>query len=166
MQIGHHRHIGKTVPYDRTIRTPLLARGPGFARGVVDDRLALSIDVTATIAAVAGIAGPDLDGVSLLDAPARQDVLIEWLGEPEAQHNPFYSPSGPQYAALRTRDLLYVEHESGERELYDYERDPYEVQNLLADWDGHRPAAADERRARNLSARLHKLRSCAGAACV
>lgn len=166
MMLGHHRHVGKTVPYDRGARTPLLARGPGFAHGVFDERLALNIDVTTTIAAATGIVIPDLDGVSLLDSPARADVLLEWLGEPESQRSAFYSPSGPNYAALRTPDALYVEHSTGERELYDYRFDPYELDNLLADWDGHAPSPDAEARAAQHSARLAALRECAGATCL
>lgn len=166
MLLGHHRHVGKTVPYDWGARTPLLARGLGFAPGGVDERMALTIDVTATIAAVAGAAMPDLDGVSLLDAPVRDDVLLEWLGEPEAQRNVFYSPSGPNYSALRTPNALYVEHASGERELYDYDADPYELDNLLADWEGHMPSPEAEATAAPLAARLAARRDCAGAACI
>ena len=38
----------------------------------------------------------------------------------------------PPYRALRTADELYVEHETGERELYDLRADPHEVRNLAA----------------------------------
>jgi arylsulfatase A-like enzyme len=164
--LGHHRHVGKTIPDDRGARTPLLARGPGFLSGTIDERLGLNVDVTATIAAVTGVDIPDLDGVSLLAPPARTDVLLEWLGEPEAQHGVFYSPSGPNYAALRPTEQLYVEDASGERELYDYRSDPYELDNLLANWGDYTPSPEAEAAAAPLAARLAALRECAGATCV
>jgi arylsulfatase A-like enzyme len=166
MLLGHHRHVGKTVPYDRGARTPLLARGPGFAAGHVDDRLGLQVDVTATIAELTGIAMPDLDGASLLGPSARDDLLLEWLGAPEAQNDRFYSPSAPNYTALRTKDRLYVEYVTGERELYTYGDDPHELRNLLAAWEGHSPSAAAEDMASSMNSRLAALRHCAGASCV
>ena len=36
----------------------------------------------------------------------------------------------PRLEAIRTAEHLYVEYETGERELYDLEEDPYEVHNL------------------------------------
>jgi arylsulfatase A-like enzyme len=132
----------------------------------VDERLTLNIDVTATIAAVAGISPPNLDGVSLLDPAAREDVLLEWLGAPEAVNDPFYSPSAPNYSALRTAGRLYVEYDSEERELYDYYRDPHELDNLLADWAGHTPTAEAETLAQDFSARLDVLKTCAGVSCA
>jgi arylsulfatase A-like enzyme len=164
MLIGHHRHVGKTLPYDRGARTPLLARGPGFVPGTVDGRLALNIDVTATITAVSGISLPDLDGVSLLDPPARSDLLLEWLGAPEPPDT-FYSPTAPRYSALRTGNRLYVEYETGERELYNYDDDRYELNNLLATFDGRVPSPDAEAQAQQFQTRLAALRSCSGAAC-
>jgi arylsulfatase A-like enzyme len=165
MSLGHHRHVGKTTPYDRVARTPLLVRGPGFGAGRVDDRLGLQVDIAATIAEATGVSFGG-DGVSLLEPPAREDILLEWLGAPEAQNDRFYSPSAPNYTALRTRDHLYVEYVTGERELYHYGDDAHELNNLLAAWDGHAPSAAAENIAAAMSARLDDLRDCAGVTCI
>jgi hypothetical protein len=69
------------------------------------------------------------------------------------------------YSALRTERHLYVEYSSGERELYDYEIDPHELDNLLATWDGHTPSPEAEAIAATLKARLDDLRFCAGSTC-
>jgi N-acetylglucosamine-6-sulfatase len=61
------------------------------------------------------------------------------------------------FAALRSRNLKYVEYTDGERELFDLRRDPYELQNLQA----RAPRALLER----LSGILTKMRTCAGASC-
>jgi N-acetylglucosamine-6-sulfatase len=41
----------------------------------------------------------------------------------------------PALKAVRTRDHLYVEYENGESELYDLEKDPYELDNVYEDTD-------------------------------
>ena len=71
----------------------------------------------------------------------------------------------PTYQAVRTDRYLYVEYETGERELYDYHTDPYELDNLLADWEGHVPTADAEAIANQLRARLNEIRDCAFETC-
>ena len=63
----------------------------------------------------------------------------------------------PGFEAVRTEDYLYVEYETGERELYDLREDPYELDNRYYD--------ADPDVVRRLEDRLAALRGCAGAAC-
>jgi arylsulfatase A-like enzyme len=63
----------------------------------------------------------------------------------------------PPYLALRTERYLYVEYASGERELYDMQTDPYQLENLAATADPALLAA--------LAANLDHLRLCAGADC-
>ena len=41
----------------------------------------------------------------------------------------------PALKAVRTRDHLYVEYDNGESELYDLEKDPYELDNVYEDTD-------------------------------
>jgi len=58
---------------------------------------------------------------------------------------------------LRTQDRLYVEYQTGERELYDLSSDPDELESLYP--------AADPGLVAKLSARMAELRRCAGANC-
>ncbi len=89
-----------------------------------------------------------MDGVSLLSLLADRtrfvgrDVLLET----------------PTYAAVHTTRFVYVEHNTGERELYDLSSDPYELASL------HASPAYDQVRS-DLARRLLALRSCKGAAC-
>ena len=46
----------------------------------------------------------------------------------------------PAYCGYRTEDRLYVRYANGQEELYDYTRDPYELDNLAND-----PAYAAEK---------------------
>jgi N-acetylglucosamine-6-sulfatase len=63
----------------------------------------------------------------------------------------------PRLEAIRTAEHLYVEYETGERELYDLEEDPYEVHNLYEN------AGSDL--VRRAEGRLAALRGCSGADC-
>lgn len=63
----------------------------------------------------------------------------------------------PEFHALRTPQYTYVEYVTGERELYDLARDPFELVNVAATSE---PALLA-----SLSRRLHELAGCAAAAC-
>jgi arylsulfatase A-like enzyme len=67
------------------------------------------------------------------------------------------SGSVPTHIGLRTASYTYVEYGTGERELYDLRRDPYEVDSLHA--------RADPQLLARLSDLLHALASCAGDGC-
>jgi hypothetical protein len=64
------------------------------------------------------------------------------------------SGATPPYRALRARDRLYVEYDSGERELYDLVADPDQLDNLAAETN---PRLID-----SLSTRLTELTRCEG----
>lgn len=134
---------GKQTAFDTDIRVPLVVAGPGVRHGSRIDSLASSIDLAPTFLQIAGarpVAEPD--GVSLLSllhgAPApsnwQRAVLVEHHGpvlnasDPDVQ--PTTSGDPPDYEAMRTRDALYVEYATGEREYYDLRKDPYEVDNI------------------------------------
>ena len=150
--LGGHRMDGKGSPYDGSVRVPMLAWGPRFERGT-DERLVANIDIAPTIAQVAGVTLSAADGQSLLDKASRTGILLER----------FKDGAKPTYAAIRTEHRLYVEYDTGERELYDHQRDPRETDNLLADEnedEGSRQAEVEE-----LSRRLAELVRCQGDGC-
>ena len=62
------------------------------------------------------------------------------------------------YTAVRTNHYKYVAWNYGARELYDLHRDPYEMNNRIAD-----PAYARVRH--RLARKLARLRDCSGASC-
>ncbi|MFN8036137.1 MAG: sulfatase [Acidimicrobiia bacterium] len=70
--------------------------------------------------------------------------------------NPF-GVGVPDYHAIRTSRYLYAEYETGERQLYDLARDPYEMHNIAG--------SAKSSLLHKLSSRLHALASCRAAAC-
>ena len=124
---GEHRVVRKGAPYDDILRIPLVARFDAMGNVPrVEDRLVANIDLAPTFAALGGTAMPGVDGRSLLPllqgapTPWRSDVLTEYVqgGDPI-----------PSYCAIRTATRKYVGYVTGEVELYDMVRDPYELQN-------------------------------------
>jgi len=154
---GEHRvPSGKVLPYEPSIRVPLLMRGPGVPRGLRLGQLAANVDLAPTLLEAAGASAAwEPDGTSLypfLREPALEtgrDLLIE---------GPARRDGGLRFTGLRTPGHLLLERDTGDRELYDLARDPYELDNLAG-----RPQAAALEAA--LARRLARLRGCAGTAC-
>jgi N-acetylglucosamine-6-sulfatase len=147
---GEHRvPAGKTLVYEPSVRVPLILRGPAVPRGARRTNLVANVDLAPTILEAAKArAGRRLDGRSLLpfarDARKRsgRDILLET----------------PSYSAIRTPRHVFVQHSSGEQELYDLVADPHQLASLHAD---ARFAALKA----GLAARLARLRTCVGDAC-
>ncbi len=157
---GEHRiEFGKLLPYEPSARVPLLIRGPGIPPGKTSDALVGNVDLAPTIAQVAA-AKPALtvDGHSLLSLARNPDrssdraLLLESLVR---DRSTYY---GYPYAAIRSGNLLYVEYETGDEELYNLVRDPDELESLADD-----PDYADKRAA--FAAGLDQLRDCRGRDC-
>jgi arylsulfatase A-like enzyme len=180
---GSHRIAGTAAPYDEPSRVPLAIAGPGIEHGT-SAALTAHIDLPATLYDLAGVPVPsDVDGRSLLPLleghhPAwRKSFMIEYRASPKvalhtyADVQRFVALPGkkrglvPDYRALRSGEWLYVEWYQGtqhEYELYDERRDPYQLNNLMAD-----PTYAFTH-AKTISAlhdRLASLAACKGASC-
>lgn len=171
----HHRRQGKTIPYEPALRVPLLLRGPGIPAGEVRTDPFLTVDMVPTLLeAAGGAAPPGLDGVSLLDVARSGDrgwdrgVLLDTgpIGVPRRalQITDPVRVNGRVRetrvsVGVRTARWTYLEHATGERELYDLRRDPFQWVNLV-----DRPGYAEV--VRLLAAELDRLRDCAGPQCA
>jgi arylsulfatase A-like enzyme len=143
----HHLHAKKNLPYDAATRIPLLARWDGRIRpNSTDSRLALNVDLAATVARAAGV-GMATEGLDLLGSTKRTGFPVE-SGKRYAADS---TPDRPAYCGFRTLNWLYVQYATGQQELYSYKDDPYELKNR-----------ADRRRDRS---RLSSLRARAVAKC-
>ena len=72
-------------------------------------------------------------GSRCVDEAGRDALLIENHASPydmEEITSDSTKRWPPTYQAVRTDRYLYVEYETGERELYDYQVDPFELDNL------------------------------------
>jgi arylsulfatase A-like enzyme len=154
---GEHRITREKVfPYDATARIPLVVHGPGVPQDLKLDQLVGNIDWAPTIVEAADATpGRVMDGRSLfelMEDPSRR------TGRELVLENGVGANGVPMFRALRNPRYEWIEHKTtGEYELYDLVKDPYELRNL-EDLDAY----AGIRRA--LAARLRKLQSCRGAA--
>jgi N-acetylglucosamine-6-sulfatase len=153
---GEHRvALGKVLVYEPSIRVPLIMRGPGVPEGERRRQLVTNADLAPTILEAAGAKpGKPQDGRSLF--PLLEDRGLEWGRDLLIEGAP--GVNQPAFDALRTYRYVYVQHATGERELYDLERDPHQLTSLHND-----PAYADVQA--DLSLRLGLLAVCAGRSC-
>lgn len=156
---GEHRiTFDKVVPYEESIHVPLVVRGPGFPAGATATQIVGNIDVAPTFLDLADArADRVVDGRSLVpiagDASraAERAVLLENWPTGTSQRV-------PHYTGIRVQEQVYLEYDTGERELYDLAADPFQLTNLADDpaWGGRRSVLANA---------LARMRNCSGATC-
>jgi N-acetylglucosamine-6-sulfatase len=135
----HGLSVERRMPYEESIRTPLVIRYPGAATaGDTIEGLVASVDIAPTVLDIAGVPiGDHIQGRSFVplllgnDHGWRESVLIEFY----TYENPFPWLVDMDYRAIRTQQYKYIhwmQHPS-ESELYDLIADPYEMRNLIDD---------------------------------
>ena len=163
---GEHRITGdKFLPYEESVRIPLVMRGPGIPAGRTVQGQVSNIDLAPTLLDIARAkAGRTMDGISLVPAIHNPKKLpnralqIEALARLFEGNIPINRWDRP-YSGVRTERYTYVVWtETGEVELYDRQTDPYQLQNV-ADNPGYASVKA------RLASRLDQLEDCAGASC-
>ncbi len=126
---GEHRWVKKEVPYDESLRVPLVIRYDPVTGGTAstDHNLVLNADIAPTIADLTGVAHPATDGASML--PLLRDPTAPWRHDFLLEHMEGTNPV-PTFCGVRTQGWKYVRYATGEQELYNLSADPYELQNL------------------------------------
>jgi N-acetylglucosamine-6-sulfatase len=132
----HGLSIERRFPYEESIRSPLVIAHPArIESGRLVDAFALSVDIAPTILAAAGVAiPPSVQGRSLVPHLAgtpvagRDAFLVEYYGH----ENPFPWIANIDYRAVRVGRHKYIRwlREDDAHELYDLDKDPYELRNL------------------------------------
>lgn len=141
--LGEHGLGDKRSAYEESMRIPLIVRYPGkVAPGKTRDDLVLNVDLAPTFLDYAGVAIPNqMQGRSwrpLLEGkPAdwRRAFFYAYFYE-----NPFAIPT---VTAVRTQNAKLIKYPGHDdwTELFDLERDPYEIKNLV-----HDPGATELRK--------------------
>jgi arylsulfatase A-like enzyme len=157
---GQHRLVPgeKKTPYEEDIRVPLIVRGPGVPAGTIREQMVINNDFAPTIAALADVPTPEfVDGrsfVPLLTATPPSSWRTAFLEEGTWQPN---VPPVPINKGVRTTRHSFVEYDTGEHELYDLIKDPYQLQSITQ--------ADNPQLYSQLQTRLDALRACSGATC-
>ena len=130
--LGERQFAGKWLMYDNAVRVPLLVYDPRVKNPRDVDEMVLNIDVTSTIADLAGVEIPKTwQGKSLMpivnretNTMNRDTVLIEHLWDFEKI---------PPSEGIRTKDWKYFRYVNDKtvEELYDLKNDPKETKNLV-----------------------------------
>lgn len=184
--LGSHRLLQKMVPYEEAIRVPMAMRGPGIPEGIVRNEMVAQVDFAPTVFEWTGVTPRfEMDGRSLTPllgtqsvSQWRSDLLLQFEGGgatgieleiPKAFEGVTYLFGDvPSYHALRTQGYLYVDYEvpsslfPHQKELYDLKKDPYQLNNLLAN-----PVAAllHAKKIKELRQRMDILSICKGTNC-
>lgn len=148
---GEHRYpTGKNRPYEEVSKVPLLISGPGFPRGKKVNTLTSNADLAPTIVRLA-------KAKPLLVMDGRP--LMPIARNPGKAANRTLLMETRYYHGVETQRFRYTEYDkTGEFELYDLKKDPYELANKA----GKKAYAKVQQR---LAAKLAELRACAGADC-
>jgi N-acetylglucosamine-6-sulfatase len=155
---GEHRLIGgKFLAYEPATHLPFLIRGPGVKQDASTGELAANIDIAPTILDIAGVE-PDksVDGRSLApflrdpDLRSRRPILFESFVETSDVNAQGAITSGARstgaqasstahasllappkdYEGIRLGPYKYIAWPTGEKELYDINKDPNELNNI------------------------------------
>ena len=119
--LGDHGLYAKWVPYEASLRVPLIVSGPGLPRGRTSDALIELIDTNPTVCELLGIpAQPRIDARSFVpvlrgDSNAHRSEAVAAI---------------ENYRCIRTEQYKFVDNYNDVPELYDLELDPLELGNV------------------------------------
>lgn len=137
---GAHGLWGKWIPYEESIRVPLIIRDPRMpaaSRGTTRDQMTLNIDIAPTILGLAGLAPTARmqgRGLAPILKNAKATGRDEWYYEHTYEARPPQLPIAPS-EAIRTRDWKYARFTKETpvfEQLFDLRKDPGELNNLVA----------------------------------
>lgn len=131
---GEHGLIDKRTAYEESMRVPLLAYCPALIKPHSKIKnMVLNLDIAPTILEMAGIKKPaQMQGTSFLPLiegktfPWRDKIFYEYYWE-------FPFPVTPTQFAVRTNQYKFIRSQGiwDIDQLYDIQKDPYEVNNLI-----------------------------------
>ncbi|KAF9164832.1 hypothetical protein DFQ26_000963 [Actinomortierella ambigua] len=172
--LGTHRmYAGKQTAYEEDVNIPFLIRGPGVAKGRQNDAVATHTHFAATVLRLAGLPTPDHLDAPSIPVLAQDDrnaasfqsetFAVEfWAGA--FMENKTFRSTQNVYKSVRVfgngNNFFYSVWCTGEHELYDLTKDPYQIHNAYAQTLVKKPYLIDR-----LDALLNVLRTCKGQTC-
>lgn len=158
LSVGRPGSKVKGVPYEGSIRVPLVVRGPGIPAGVTLAHLVNHADLAPTILEWMGAPATGMDGRSF--APllrASPPAPGAWRQATPIAHTATNSAPGvSSWKGVRTTQYAYVKFEGGATEVYDMVADPGQRTNIA----GNNPGLTAK-----LASLTDALATCAGPAC-
>ena len=134
---GEHGLIDKRHFYEESVKVPLMVRCPElFKGGMKPSQMVQNIDIAPTVLEVAAVQKPDyMPGVSMIpilvdraDAQKRKEIFYEYYWE-------YDFPMTPTVFGMRTDRFKFIKYHGiwDRNELYDIQKDPDEMYNLISD---------------------------------
>ena len=167
----HRFHQGKQTSYEEDVAVPMIVSGPGVDAGATRQQMVLNQDLAATFADIANIEEylpPEelptfVDGRTFLPVlgtspPATSEWREAFLVNTPATNATGWLKHMPNNLAVRTPRYEYIDYSRGKDELYDMERDHYQVNSIL----DNPPAGVLEQ----MKADRVDLRNCDGEECT
>ncbi|MBT5715104.1 sulfatase [Candidatus Poribacteria bacterium] len=127
----------KKLPYEESLRVPMMARLPGTLEGdTTRDALTAPVDLFPTLCGLCDVPVPrTVEGIDLSDAwlgregAAEQDAVFT-MNFTKAYD---YLVEGEEWRGVRTKRHVYTRWLNGLTELFDLDADPLQMRNLAAD---------------------------------
>jgi N-acetylglucosamine-6-sulfatase len=126
---GEHRRDGKVVPYEESIRIPLVVRWDRVTGAGQDSHLISNTDLAPTLIEAGDATASGFDGMSFMPLLIGQSVT--WRKHMLIEHD---TAGAPSYCADRTPKEIFVHYATGEEEYYRLgpHADKYERTNKVA----------------------------------
>lgn len=151
--LGRHGLMGKQSVYDHSMRPPLIVAGPGFERGVKDDRLCYMQDLSPTLLDAGGATVPaDNRYINLQSTQKRTTVGAAYAKLMRMVRNDRYK-------------LIHTHAEQKHVQLFDLQSDPHECCNLVDEATGKTSNVTHASTIEELSASLASWRTWAADPC-
>jgi len=149
--------VNKQRPYDESVMVPLLVRMPGVTPRE-EDTLIASPDLMPTLLGLCRVEVPETVEGSDYAPLLRGETQVERDAVLIASYSPFAdwraARGGREFRGVRTRRHTYVRDVDGPWLLFDNERDPYQLDNLVeSEASGPLARQLDELLERELAAR-------------
>lgn len=138
--MGNRGFAGKWSHYEESLRIPMVIYDPRVAKeakGKTSDKMALNIDIPATIIDYAGISQPQLYQGKSLSSIVGNKPSGNWREDFMIEHR-LDNPKIPKYVGVRGERYVYAnyyEQEPAYEYLHDLENDPDQLVNLVKNPD-------------------------------